>query len=174
MARHDPLTDLPNRVLLRERLNEALKLVANGQRLAVLYVDLDQFKNVNDSLGHPAGDELLMAVAERLRGCVGDTDTISRVGGDEFCIVQTGIASATDAERLARCIAERVRAPYDLQGQLAMIDVSIGIAIAPDDGADANELLKNADMALYGAKANGRGAYSFFETDMDARIKQRR
>jgi diguanylate cyclase (GGDEF)-like protein len=174
MARHDPLTDLPNRVLLRERLNEALKLVADGQRLAVLYVDLDQFKNVNDSLGHPAGDELLMAVAERLRGCVGDTDTISRVGGDEFCIVQTGIASATDAERLARCIAERVRAPYDLQGQLAMIDVSIGIAIAPDDGADANELLKNADMALYGAKTNGRGAYSFFETDMDARIKQRR
>jgi diguanylate cyclase (GGDEF)-like protein len=174
MARHDPLTDLPNRVLLRERLNEALKLAANGQRLAVLYVDLDQFKNVNDSLGHPAGDELLMAVAERLRDCVGDTDTISRVGGDEFCVVQTGIASATDAEKLARRIAERVRAPYDLQGQLAMIDVSIGIAIAPDDGADANELLKNADMALYGAKASGRGAYSFFETDMDARIKERR
>ncbi len=174
MARHDALTDLPNRVLLRERLNEALGLVESGQRLAGLYVDLDQFKNVNDSLGHPTGDELLRAVAERLRGCVGETDTISRVGGDEFFIIQTGIGGADDAEKLARRVVEEIRAPYELQGQLVMIDASVGIAIAPDDGTDANELLKNADMALYGAKAAGRGAYRFFETDMDARMKERR
>jgi diguanylate cyclase (GGDEF)-like protein len=174
MARHDALTDLPNRLLLRERLNEALAQVERGQRLAVLYLDLDQFKNVNDSLGHPTGDELLRAVAQRLRGCVKDTDTISRVGGDEFFIIQTGINNATDAEHLARRIVEALRAPYELHGHLVMIDASIGIALAPTDGSDANELLKNADMALYGAKADGRGVYRFFEAHMDARMKERR
>jgi diguanylate cyclase (GGDEF)-like protein len=174
MARHDALTDLPNRVLLRERLNEALALVERGQRLAVLYLDLDQFKNVNDSLGHPTGDELLRVVAGRLRGCVRETDTISRVGGDEFFIIQTGINDATDAERLARRIAEAIRVPFDLYGHVVMIDASIGIALAPADGSDANELLKNADMAMYGAKADGRGVYRFFEPKMDARMKERR
>ncbi len=174
MARHDALTDLPNRVLLRERLSEALLHVERGQRLAVLYIDLDQFKNVNDSLGHPVGDELLRAVAGRLRGCVAETDTICRVGGDEFCIIQTEIDDATDAERLALRIAEAIRAPYDLHGHLAVIDASIGIALAPADGTDATELIKNADMALYGAKADGRGVYKFFEADMDARMKERR
>jgi diguanylate cyclase (GGDEF)-like protein len=174
MARHDALTDLPNRVLLRERLSEALIHVERGQRLAVLYVDLDQFKNVNDSLGHPVGDELLRAVAGRLRGSVAETDMICRVGGDEFCIIQTEIGDATDAERLALRIAEAIRAPYDLHGHLVVIDASIGIALAPADGTDANELIKNADMALYGAKADGRGGYKFFEADMDARMKERR
>jgi diguanylate cyclase (GGDEF)-like protein len=174
MARHDALTDLPNRVLLRERLNEALAHVERGQRLAVLYLDLDQFKNVNDSLGHLTGDELLRVVAGRLRGCVHEGETICRVGGDEFFIIQTGIADATDAERLARRIAEAIRAPYDLHGHMVVIDASIGIAIAPADGTDANELLKNADMALYGAKADGRGVYRFFEHKMDARVKERR
>jgi len=174
MARHDPLTDLPNRVLLRERLTEALGRVERGEQLAVLYLDLDLFKNVNDSLGHPTGDELLCAVADRLRGCVGEQDTISRVGGDEFSVIQTGITAATDAEHLARRIAEAIRAPYDLGGQQIMIDASIGIALAPADGAEADELLKNADMALYGAKADGRGIYRFFESDMDARMKVRR
>jgi diguanylate cyclase (GGDEF)-like protein len=174
MARHDALTDLPNRVLLRERLSEALLHVERGQRLAVLYVDLDQFKNVNDSLGHPVGDELLRVVAGRLRGCVADTDTICRVGGDEFCIIQTEVGDATDAERLALRVAEAIRAPYDLHGHLAVIDASIGIALAPEDGTDATELIKNADMALYGAKADGRGGYKFFESNMDARMKERR
>ena len=174
MARHDALTDLPNRVLLRERLNEALAQVDRGQRLAVLYLDLDQFKNVNDSLGHPVGDELLRIVAARLRDCVREADTISRVGGDEFFVIQTGIADATDAERLARRLVDVIRAPYDLQGHQVMIDASIGIAIAPTDGSDADELLKNADMALYGAKADGRGVYRFFEPHMDARMKERR
>ena len=116
MARHDALTDLPNRVLLRERLGEALVQVEHGQQLAVLYLDLDLFKNVNDSLGHPTGDELLRIVADRLRACVKDGDTISRVGGDEFFIIQTGLGDASDAERLARRIAEAIRAPYDLHG----------------------------------------------------------
>jgi diguanylate cyclase (GGDEF)-like protein len=157
MARHDALTDLPNRVLLRERLAEALTHVDRGAKLAVLCLDLDQFKNVNDTLGHPTGDELLRIVAGRLRGCVRETDTISRVGGDEFSIIQTDIADATDAERLARRISE-----------------AIGIALAPADGTDVNDLLKNADMALYGAKADGRGVYRFFEPTMDARMKARR
>ncbi len=174
MARHDALTDLPNRVLLRERLGEALAHVERGQRLAVLYLDLDLFKNVNDSLGHPTGDELLRIVADRLRGCVGETDTISRVGGDEFFIIQTDVGGASDAERLARRVAEAIRAPYDLHGHSIVIDASIGIALAPTDGSDANELLKNADMALYGAKADGRGVYRFFEPNMDARMKERR
>ena len=165
MARHDALTDLPNRVLLRERLNEALAHVDRGQRLAVLYLDLDLFKNVNDSLGHPTGDELLRMVAERLRRCVRDTDTVCRVGGDEFFIIQTDIGDATDAEQLARRIAEAIRAPYDLHGHQVVIDASIGIALAPTDGADADQLLKNADMALYGAKADGRGSLPVLRTE---------
>jgi len=174
MARHDALTDLPNRLLLRERLGEALSHVERGQRLAVLCLDLDQFKNVNDTLGHPTGDQLLRVVAGRLRGCVRETDTISRVGGDEFSIIQADIVDATDAERLARRISEAVSAPYDIQGHMVMVNTSIGIALAPADGVDANELLKNADMALYGAKGDGRGVYRFFEPKMDARMKARR
>jgi diguanylate cyclase (GGDEF)-like protein len=174
MARHDALTDLPNRVLLRERLGEALTHVERGQRLAVLCLDLDLFKNVNDTLGHPIGDELLRIVAARLRSCVRETDTISRVGGDEFSVIQTDIVDAADAERLARRIADAIGSPYELHGHLVMINTSIGVALAPADGTDANELLKNADMALYGAKADGRGVYRFFEPAMDARMKARR
>jgi diguanylate cyclase (GGDEF)-like protein/PAS domain S-box-containing protein len=174
MARHDALTDLPNRVLLRERLAEALIHVERGQRLAVLCLDLDHFKNVNDSLGHPVGDELLRAVASRLRGCVRETDTIARVGGDEFAVIQTDITDATDAERLALRLAEVIAAPYDLQGHMVVTTTSIGIAVAPVDGIEADELLKHADIALYGAKADGRGVYRFFEPRMDARMKARR
>jgi diguanylate cyclase (GGDEF)-like protein len=174
MARHDSLTGLPNRVLLRERLNEALAHVNRGQRLAVLYIDLDLFKNVNDSLGHPAGDELLRLVAERLQRCVRDADTVCRVGGDEFFIIQTDIGDVTEAEHLARRVAAAVRDPYDLHSQQVIINVSIGVAIGPADGTDADQLLKNADMAMYGAKADGRGVYRFFEPKMDARMRERR
>jgi diguanylate cyclase (GGDEF)-like protein len=173
MTRHDAVTDLPNRVLLRERLVEALGRVERGQRLAVLCLDLDHFKNVNDTLGHPVGDELLRAVADRLRGCVRDIDTIARVGGDEFAIIQTDIADAADAERLAQRIAAALSAPYDLHGHLVMAAASIGIALAPADGTDAIDLLKKADMALYGAKAD-RGVHRFFEPAMDSRMKVRR
>ncbi|MBV9968934.1 MAG: EAL domain-containing protein, partial [Xanthobacteraceae bacterium] len=174
MARHDTLTDLPNRLLLRERLAEALVRVERGQRLAVLCLGLDHFKNVNDSLGHPVGDELLRAVASRLRGCARETDTVSRLGGDEFAIIQTDVTDATDAERLAVRISEAIAVPYELEGHLVVATVSIGIAMAPIDGIEADELLKNADMALRGAKADGRAVYRFFEPRMDARMKARR
>ena len=174
MARHDSLTDLPNRMQFREQLARTLAGVSWGERLAVLCLDLDNFKSVNDTLGHQVGDELLKAVANRLRGCVRESDTAARIGGDEFAIVQTGIDTASDTASLARRICESLRAPYDLLGQTVMVDANIGIAIAPNDGTEPTELLKNADMALYGAKAHGRGTYRFFEPEMDARIKARR
>ena len=174
LARHDVLTDLPNRLLFRERLAEALGGVNRGGKLAVLFLDLDRFKSVNDTLGHPMGDELLKMVAARLRHSVRETDTVARVGGDEFAIIQTGIEEPLDTAILARRIGEAVRAPYDLAGHAVVVDTSIGIAISPNDGAEPDALLKAADMALYGAKAEGRGAYRFFEAAMDLRMKARR
>ncbi|MDB5599576.1 MAG: Diguanylate cyclase/phosphodiesterase [Xanthobacteraceae bacterium] len=174
MAHHDPLTDLPNRVLLRDRMAQALSGIARGERLAVLYLDLDHFKGVNDSLGHQLGDELLQAVADRLRDCVRPSDTVARIGGDEFAIIQTGVAQINDTAELARTVGEAVRAPYELSGHVVACDSSIGVAMAPDDGIEPEDLLKNADMALYRAKSDGRGTYRFFEPEMDARMKARR
>ena len=174
MAHHDALTDLPNRVLLRERLEAGLTHVRRGEQLAVHYLDLDTFKTINDTLGHPTGDELLKAVAERLCGCVREIDTVARLGGDEFAVIQTGLNDVSDAASLAQRIRDALKAPYTLNGQLVNIDASIGIASSPGDGTDADQLLKNADMALYRAKADGRGMYRFFEPAMDARIKARR
>jgi diguanylate cyclase (GGDEF)-like protein len=174
MARHDSLTDLPNRVLFQERLSEALLDVHRGNRLAVLYLDLDHFKGVNDTLGHLIGDELLKVVAGRLRHCIRDNDTVARVGGDEFAIIQAGADNPRDTAALATRICHSLSQPYDLTGHAVVVDVSIGIAIAPSDGTEPVELIKNADMALYGAKADGRGTYRFFEPAMDARMKARR
>jgi diguanylate cyclase (GGDEF)-like protein len=174
MARHDALTDLPNRLLFRERLAEALAGVSRGNKLAVLFLDLDRFKGVNDTLGHPMGDELLKMVAARLRHSVREVDTVARVGGDEFAIIQTGIEQPTDTAILAQRIGEAVRAPYDLAGHAVVVDTSIGIAMSPNDGTEPDGLLKAADMALYGAKADGRGTYRFFEPAMDMRMKARR
>jgi diguanylate cyclase (GGDEF)-like protein/PAS domain S-box-containing protein len=174
MARHDALTDLPNRVLLRDRLAHALAELPRDKRLAVLYLDLDHFKSVNDTLGHQIGDELLKTVAARLRDCVGEVDTVARVGGDEFAIIHTGIEQPNDAAILARRICEAVKEPCELHGHAVIVDTSVGIALAPGDGIDPTELLKNADMALYRAKADGRGTYRFFEPEMDARMKTRR
>ena len=141
----------------------------------MLYLDLDNFKGVNDTLGHQIGDELLkMRGATRLRHCVREIDTVARVGGDEFAIIQTGIEPLNDAAMLARAVCEAIGAPCDLSGHAVIVDTSIGIALAPDDGIDPDELLKNADMALYRAKADGRGTFRFFEPDMDARMKARR
>jgi diguanylate cyclase (GGDEF)-like protein len=172
MARHDALTDLPNRVLLRDELAQALVELLRDKRLAVFYLDLDHFKGVNDTLGHQIGDELLKTVAARLRGCVREADTVARVG--EFAIIHTGIDQPNEAAMLARRICEAIREPCDLHGHAAIVDTSIGIALAPGDGTDPTELLKNADMALYRAKADGRGTYRFFEPGMDARMKSRR
>ncbi len=173
MARHDALTDLPNRTLLRERLTDALKSVHRGERLAVLYLDLDHFKSVNDTLGHTIGDELLKMVAKRLSNTVREGDTVARVGGDEFAVI-TSAKNPTETAILARRICEAIRAPYDLQGHVVIADTSIGIAVAPNDGTEPDGLIKNADMALYKAKGDGRGTYRFFEPDMDSRMKERR
>jgi diguanylate cyclase (GGDEF)-like protein len=174
MARHDALTDLPNRTMLRERLEYELKRVKRGESLAMLCLDLDHFKSVNDTLGHPIGDELLKVVAERLRGCTRAPDTIARLGGDEFAIVVTGVEDPSDAAALAKRIRESITRPYYIDGHQILADISIGISVAPVDAVEADLLLKNADMALYGAKADGRGTYRFFEPEMDSRMKARR
>ena len=136
-------------------------------------LDLDHFKTVNDTLGHPIGDELLSAVAERLQRVVRGTDTMARLGGDEFAVVQTG-ARPTDASELAAAHRRGDLRPYDIDGHQVIIGTSIGIAIAPNDGNDPDQLLRNADMALYRAKADGRGTYRFFEPEMDAQMQARR
>jgi diguanylate cyclase (GGDEF)-like protein/PAS domain S-box-containing protein len=175
MARHDALTNLPNRTLFREQLEHALCRMTRNEQVAVHCLDLDHFKDVNDSLGHPIGDGLLSEVARRLRECVRDGDTVSRLGGDEFAIVQAGAElQASDISSLASRLVEIVGAPYDIQGHQVIIGASIGISVAPDDGSDPDQLLKNADMALYRAKADGRGIYRFFEAGMDARAQARR
>ncbi len=174
MAGHDALTDLPNRVLLRERLEHELKRVKRGENLAVLCLDLDHFKSINDTLGHPIGDELLKLVADRLRGCTREPDTIARLGGDEFAIIMTQMHQPVDAAALSRRVRESIIKPYQVDGHQIISDISIGISIAPIDGVEPDQLLKNADMALYGAKADGRGMYRFFEAEMDKRMKERR
>jgi diguanylate cyclase (GGDEF)-like protein/PAS domain S-box-containing protein len=173
LAHHDALTDLPNRVLFREQLDQALARVGRGELLSVLYLDLDLFKHVNDTLGHPVGDVLLKAVADRLRECVRGIDSVARLGGDEFAVIQASIERPSDAVALATRIGEALRAPYRLDGHEVMIDVSIGIAIAPLDATEGEELLKHADMALYAAKGAGRGTYRFFEPEMNERMQSR-
>jgi diguanylate cyclase (GGDEF)-like protein len=173
LAHYDALTDLPNRALFREQLEQALERTRRGEQLAVLYIDIDEFKSVNDSLGHPAGDELLKAVASRLRSCIRETDTVARLGGDEFAIVQTGIKQPSDVMELVKRIYEAIREPYECLGHQVATDASIGIALAPNDGTDLDQLLKSADLAMYGAKADGRRTYRFFEPQMDARVRAR-
>jgi diguanylate cyclase (GGDEF)-like protein len=174
MAHYDALTDLPNRMLFRERLEQALKAIRPGERLAVMYIDIDEFKSINDALGHPIGDELLKGVADRLRGCLKETDVAARLGGDEFAVIQTAIRSQSETTHLVDCIYAAIRAPFECTGHLITTDASIGIALAPGDGLDLDQLLKNADLALYGAKGDGRRTYRFFEAGMDARAKARR
>ncbi len=174
MALHDTLTELPNRALLDERLEHALTRVRRGEVVAVHMLDLDHFKTVNDTLGHPTGDKLLKEVTERLRVLVRETDTVARMGGDEFAVVQVAITNPTDANSLAHRIIDAVSRPYDIEGQHIDVGVSIGIAMGPADGVTPDELLRNADLALYRAKGDGRGTFCFFEPDMDAQMQERR
>jgi diguanylate cyclase (GGDEF)-like protein len=174
MARHDILTGLPNRLHFRERAEEALPLLRRGEDFAVLCIDLDHFKEVNDTLGHPSGDKLLKLVADRLRQNVRETDILARLGGDEFAVVQSMLQQPEEVTVLAARIIEVLSEPYEVDGQEVVVGASIGIAIAPGDGDDPDELLKNADMALYRAKADGRGMFRFFEAEMDARLQARR
>jgi len=174
MARHDALTNLPNRVLFHEQLEQGLRLARAGDQIAVLCLDLDHFKDINDSLGHPIGDALLKEVGRRLATCVAEKDTVARLGGDEFAVVQLGREEEAAATALARKIVEVVSAPYVIADHQIVIGVSIGISLSPQDGNDSDQLLKNADLALYRAKADGRGTYRFFEAGMDARAQARR
>ncbi|WBL78779.1 EAL domain-containing protein [Bradyrhizobium xenonodulans] len=173
MAHYDALTDLPNRALFREQIERELAKVAGGEQFALLYIDVDEFKGINDSLGHHVGDELLKAIATRLRGCLKRGDLIARLGGDEFAVIQTGIRSASDALSFVTRIYEAIRQPYHCLGHQLSTDASIGIALAPQDGTDLDQLIKHADLAMYGAKAEGRRTHRFFEPEMDACAKAR-
>jgi diguanylate cyclase (GGDEF)-like protein/PAS domain S-box-containing protein len=174
LAHYDALTDLPNRVLFREKLEQALKDLKPGVQLAVLYIDIDEFKSVNDALGHPVGDELLKGVARRLRSCLGESDIAARLGGDEFAVIQHPVHGAADTERLVESIYRAIRKPLECAGHLITTDASVGIAMAPRDGIHLDQLLKNADLALYGAKGDGRRTFRFFKPGMDARARARR
>ncbi len=173
MARHDVLTDLPNRGLFRDRCESALQDLSADGKLAILCLDLDRFKLVNDTLGHPAGDLLLQCVADRLRACLDLHDTAARFGGDEFVVLKARIASGEEAEVFAQKVIALLSAPYEIANQQVSIGCSIGIALARDHGIDAEQLLKQADIALYRAKADGRGVARTFGERMDARIAAR-
>ena len=174
MAHYDALTDLPNRALFYEKLDELLARAPQGGGFAVFSLDLDRFKSVNDTLGHPIGDKLLQAAAKRMCGCVRDRDIVARLGGDEFAIVQVAFKQPADATALATRLIEAVSAPYQLDGHQVVVGTSIGIATAPGDGTTPDQLMKNADLALYRCKADRGNIYRFFEAAMDARMQERR
>jgi diguanylate cyclase (GGDEF)-like protein/PAS domain S-box-containing protein len=174
MALHDALTGLPNRVRLLERLGADLVQVGRGRHLALLYLDLDNFKSINDTLGHRVGDSLLKSVAARIQACLGPNDMIARLGGDEFAIIQAAVDDRAMTEILARRIREAVLLPHDVDGHHILADFSIGIARAPQDGTSADQLLERADMAMYAAKCDGRGTFRYFEPEMNERAKARR
>ncbi|WP_310491769.1 EAL domain-containing protein [Dechloromonas sp.] len=168
LAQHDFLTGLPNRVLLTERLSRAIgQARRHSKRVALMYIDLDYFKHINDSLGHAVGDLLLQMVADRLKLCIRDTDTVCRQGGDEFVILLTEIEHAPDAAPVAEKILAAFTEPCLICGNELHVTLSIGISIYPDDGQDADEVMKNADTAMYHAKANGRNNYQFFTAEMN-------
>src|SRR5712672_2969999 len=175
LAYHDVLTNLPNRMLFHERIEEALTRARERNTTAALMcLDLDNFKYVNDTLGHSAGDDLLKCVSTRLRSCLRDSDTIARLGGDEFGIVITDLQDAEYATSLAWRLSDAVNQPIDLNGQRVNMSVSIGIATATNGDTTSDRLLKDADLALYRAKADGRATFRFFEAEMDARAQERR
>jgi diguanylate cyclase (GGDEF)-like protein/PAS domain S-box-containing protein len=173
MAHHDALTDLPNRLLFREKLHHGLEGVKLGEKLAVICLDLDGFKSVNDTLGHSIGDALLRAVTERLLKSMGDGDTVARLGGDEFAVLHSATGHRDEAAGLANILINAIAEPYELDGHEIIIGASIGIAMAPNDGLDPEELLKKADMALYQAKNDARGIFRFFHPEMDTSRRSR-
>lgn len=175
LAFHDPLTKIPNRALFEDRLEQALaNMRRTGRGLALHSIDLDRFKQVNDTLGHPAGDELIRAAASRLASLVDQVDTVARLGGDEFALIQFQIDDTATALALAQRIVDAFEAPFDLAGHAARISASVGVVVATDGGADADDLMRQADIALYEAKDAGRGRYQLFEDSLDESVKDRR
>jgi diguanylate cyclase (GGDEF)-like protein len=174
MARHDGLTGLPNRVLFHQEMERALTRLPRDEPFAVLCLDLDRFKSVNDTLGHPVGDALLVEVAQRLSACIRDGDMVARLGGDEFALLQRATHDPSNATSLAERIIEALSTPCHVAGHTILMGTSVGIAFAPGDGADADMLLKAADMALYRAKNDGGGTFRLFEPEMDTRMHARR
>ncbi|HEY8036619.1 MAG TPA: EAL domain-containing protein [Methylobacter sp.] len=174
LAHHDTLTDLPNRMLLQDRLNQAIELAhRQGRQLAVMFMDLDRFKYINDSLGHGVGDQLLLSVAQRLVNCARHSDTVSRQGGDEFVLLLSSIEHPEDAALFAQKMLAALALPHRIDQRNLHISVSIGISIYPTDGRDAETLIKTADTAMYYAKESGRNNYKFFEQNMHVSAVQR-
>jgi diguanylate cyclase (GGDEF)-like protein len=174
LARHDQLTGLPNRVYFHEQLEEAIRHAKRGKAFAVLCFDLDRFKAVNDTLGHPVGDAVLSLVGERLKTCIRPNDWVARVGGDEFAIIQNQIERPEDSCDLAARVIEIISTPFIINDHHIVIGTSVGIALSPSDGVDSELLLKKADLAMYRAKTGCRGSYRLFEAAMDDRVQARR
>jgi diguanylate cyclase (GGDEF)-like protein/PAS domain S-box-containing protein len=174
LAHYDPLTNLPNRALFQEHLKQELACIAPNRQLAVLYIDIDEFKSVNDSLGHLIGDELLKSVAVNLSRCVTAPEFVARLGGDEFAIVQTAVKTPEEVTDLVDRVFDAIRKPSQCLGHELTTDASIGIALAPEHGVDLDQIIKNADLAMYAAKSAGRRTYRFFEPEMHAQVNARR
>lgn len=169
-ATHDPLTALTNRLVFYDRIAvELARARRNQTKLALIYIDLDRFKNINDTLGHSCGDQLLKAVAERLKGLLRESDTLARMGGDEFMYILSEVDSSQDVDRIAEKVLEAIRKPFLLDGKLQSITASCGTAVYPNDGKDAETLMKNADLAMYSAKERGRDKHFHFTSDMSVK-----
>ena len=173
LARHDTLTEIANRFHFREVLDSWFKGIQPDAGFALLWIDLDHFKAVNDTLGHPTGDALLKSVAKRLREILRGPDVVAKLGGDEFAIIQSGVSTEAQAAKLAKRVLRTIGEPHHVLGRKVRVGASIGIVLAPTQGRDADELLKNADLALYRAKASGRGSYACFKSDVDQQMVQR-
>ncbi|MES0019665.1 EAL domain-containing protein [Mesorhizobium sp. M0036] len=174
LAFHDTLTGLPNRALFEDRLRRALLTSGNESKVALLYLDLDRFKHVNDTLGHPAGDELVRQTAARLQHTVRDVDTVARLGGDEFAVILIDVRDVRNAEDISERVLQKLQEPFKLMDDQVFISASIGIALSTGPYADADDLLRKADIALYEAKKNGRGRYQVFAGDMDDLLLRKR
>ncbi len=173
-AQHDALTGLANRVLLRDRLLQAITSARrSGEQFAVLFLDLDRFKNINDSLGHAAGDEVLKRVAHRLRRCVRESDTLARMGGDEFVLVMRDVKDSRGPIAVARTISQQLYRPFTVNGRELSLTSSIGISLYPHDGTDGDQLIDRADTAMYRAKERGQNSYAYFRSDMTSQVQER-